>query len=334
MSGIILWCASGDVEELVGLEGERPGRMGFDELDAGGEGVGVATTAFLRVAFGHRVVAGLQAAAGGRDGFIPLCARLVVAVIHKEQLDFIHPAGSHLRCLRRTGNPVDSLRNLHRAVGLDLNEVPFPVQPFHEFLGQLQSRLTSRYYGVSGRRPLDFLDDVIDGHLASLLMRRVAEWACKVTPRQTDEHRRMPRETSLALQRVKNLIDSHGKTDSKGMRLYAVHDICRRVPLAFLHRRLVTFRNLLRDPPRDILRRRVERQHVIEVAVVERVMDALLYAREVTDHPVGVEALGTAVDGHNPVVAVDIGAFALIRKLEAVGTRYFHPFGDVIHCDH
>ncbi len=70
--------------------------------------------------------------------------------------------------------------------------------------------------------------------------------------------------------------------------------------------------HMLANPTSDILSCRVERQHIVEMLVVEPVVNLLLDMREVYHHTVGVQHFGTTIDGNNPIVTVKIFTLAAI----------------------
>ena len=78
------------------------------------------------------------------------------------------------------------------------------------------------------------------------------------------------------------------------------------VSFRLLYAHLVAFRNLVANPFGNVLRRGVERQQLVEVAVVEIAVDFLLDVGDVAHHTVVVERAGAAVYRHNPIVAVHL----------------------------
>jgi len=77
----------------------------------------------------------------------------------------------------------------------------------------------------------------------------------------------------------------------------------RRSP-AFLHRRLVAFGNLLDDPSGNVLGRRIERQQLVEVTVIEVAVNLVLDPLEIADHSVGIQFFCLAEHRYDPIMAV------------------------------
>lgn len=103
------------------------------------------------------------------------------------------------------------------------------------------------------------------------------------------------------------------------------------VTLAFLNVDAVAVRGLFTDPSGYVLGRRVEGEEFVEISVVKIGGDAFLDVAEINHHTVGVKFLCPAVDGDNPVMAVQTGAFALVGQIEAVTACKFKTFADIIH---
>lgn len=89
--------------------------------------------------------------------------------------------------------------------------------------------------------------------------------------------------------------------------------------------------NLFANPASDILRRRVKRQQLVEVTVVEIVVYPVLYVFEINHHPFGIKSFCLAIYGDNPIVTVQVGTFAFIREIEPVAARNLHFLSYVIH---
>ena len=85
------------------------------------------------------------------------------------------------------------------------------------------------------------------------------------------------------------------------------------------------------NPAGQVLGRRVEVQHLVQVAMVDLPVDQSLDFGEVAHHAVAVQFLGTAIDVDFPVVAVEVLAFALVIEVQLVAGGYFKGFADVIH---
>ena len=85
------------------------------------------------------------------------------------------------------------------------------------------------------------------------------------------------------------------------------------------------------NPAGQVLGRRVEIEHLVQVAVVDLPVDQSLDLGEVAHHAVAVQFLGTAIDVDLPVVAVEVLALALVIEVQLVAGGYFKGFADVIH---
>ena len=90
-----------------------------------------------------------------------------------------------------------------------------------------------------------------------------------------------------------------------------------------LHHSLVA-RGYLRDnPERYVLGRRIERQHAVQVLMIEKVHYLVFHFGEVNHHSVGVEFTRFAHHLYLPVVAMCGRTLALIRKRKMMTGRYF-----------
>lgn len=105
------------------------------------------------------------------------------------------------------------------------------------------------------------------------------------------------------------------------------------IAFAFLDVDTVAVGHLLANPACEVLGGGIEWHYLVDGLVVEAVHDAALDVGEVGDHAVGVEGFGAAVDGDDPVVAVEDGAFALVVELKIVAGGYFETFLDVVHSE-
>ena len=75
---------------------------------------------------------------------------------------------------------------------------------------------------------------------------------------------------------------------------------------------------MVADPTGDILRRRIDIQYFVDIFMVKRVFHYLFDVREVGDHAVLVEFCRLAIDDNNPVVTVQVLAFALVGQRQVV----------------
>ena len=85
------------------------------------------------------------------------------------------------------------------------------------------------------------------------------------------------------------------------------------------------------NPAGQVLGRRVEIEHLVQVAMIYLPVDQSFDFREVAHHAVAVQLFGTAIDVDLPVVAVEVLALALVIEVELVARGYFEGFADVIH---
>lgn len=113
--------------------------------------------------------------------------------------------------------------------------------------------------------------------------------------------------------------------------LIAIFYIGGSITVAFLHGGLVALWYLVHTPTGDILSRRVEGQHVIQVLMVKLAMNLLLDMLEVAHHAVGVEFFCLAKHLNMPVMAVKVLAFAGIGELQAMAGGNLYLLRYVIH---
>ena len=85
------------------------------------------------------------------------------------------------------------------------------------------------------------------------------------------------------------------------------------------------------NPAGQILRRRVEIEHIVQITMVYLPVNQPFDFGKVADHAVAVQLFGAAIDIDLPVVTVEVLALALIIEVELVAGGYFKGFADVIH---
>ena len=103
------------------------------------------------------------------------------------------------------------------------------------------------------------------------------------------------------------------------------------VAFALLHIDTIALWQLVAHPLGDVLGCRVARKHFVEVDVVKLRCDAPGDFLIVNNHSVGVQLLGFAVNCDDPIVTMQLAAFAGIGQLEAMAGRDDQTFAYVIH---
>lgn len=97
------------------------------------------------------------------------------------------------------------------------------------------------------------------------------------------------------------------------------------------HISAVAVRDGIHNPLGQVLGRRVEVQHFIDIGMIYLSVNQALNLSEVAHHAVAVKFLGTAIHIDLPVVAVQVLAFALIVEVKLMAGGDFEGFSDVIH---
>ena len=62
----------------------------------------------------------------------------------------------------------------------------------------------------------------------------------------------------------------------------------------------------------------VERQHLVQDLMIQLGFDRLLDVAEVNDHSLGIQLLGTAIDGDDPIVSMQMLTFAAVGETKPV----------------
>lgn len=202
------------------------------------------------------------------------------------------------------------------AVGLDGHKFASLVQAADERRCHLQRRLPSGQHHVCGGIAGHDAHDFCLGHLCPLFVTGVAEGATQVAARKADKDGRGAHMEAFTLQGVENLVDYHGLKNDV---LIARFDVTGRVALRLLESHLVTLGYLVGDPSGQVLRRGVKVEHLVQVTVVQLVLDEFLDMAEIDDHAVIVQLFCLAIDDGNPVMAVQVAAFAFIVEFQLVG---------------
>ena len=60
--------------------------------------------------------------------------------------------------------------------------------------------------------------------------------------------------------------------------------------------------------------------------------DRLLDVAEVNDHSLGIQLLGTAIDGDDPIVSMQMLTFAAVGEVKPMCGRNLHSFDDGVHA--
>ena len=89
------------------------------------------------------------------------------------------------------------------------------------------------------------------------------------------------------------------------------------------HISTVAVRDSVDNPLGQVLGRRIEVQHLVDVGMVDLAVNQALDLGEVAHHAVAVELFGTAIHIDLPVVAMQVLAFALIVEIKLVTCGYF-----------
>ena len=62
----------------------------------------------------------------------------------------------------------------------------------------------------------------------------------------------------------------------------------------------------------------VERQHLVQDLMIQLGFDRLLDVAEVNDHSLGIQLLGTAIDGDDPIVSMQMLTFTAVGETKPV----------------
>ena len=85
----------------------------------------------------------------------------------------------------------------------------------------------------------------------------------------------------------------------------------------------VAVRDGVDNPFGQVLSRRIEVQHLVDVGMVDLAVNQALDLGEVAHHAVAVELLATAIHVDLPVVAMQVLAFALVVEVKLMAGGYF-----------
>ena len=89
------------------------------------------------------------------------------------------------------------------------------------------------------------------------------------------------------------------------------------------HISAIAVRNGIHNPFGQILRRRIEVQHLVDISVVDFTMNQTFDFGEIAHHAIAVELLATAIHVNLPVVAMQVLALALIVEVKLMACGYF-----------
>lgn len=144
-----------------------------------------------------------------------------------------------------------------RAVGLYLYVEVGVVQGIDKG-GQLslQRRFSASYDGMAGLKPEAFIHDVVDVHLLSLVVHRIAKGTSQVAAARADKYGGRAGVVALALNGAEYLVNLH----NRGLIVYFIRSL---VVQALHHIHTIGLRDLFANPPGNILCRRIERQDVV-----------------------------------------------------------------------
>lgn len=196
------------VEEFMGLEGERPAGVRLDVGNRGSEEFGIAR----RIA----AIAGLQGIDFRRDAVVWL--HRLPAINDFQFIDGLQTQrriGAKIE-FRGAGVPIDgkSVGGGYGAVGFDLYEFAGAVQALHERGRELEHRLAAGNDHMTRRVRGNRLHNVLLREFAESAMVGVAEAAPQVAPRQANENGGRAGEVPFALQRIENFVYSHRASSS------------------------------------------------------------------------------------------------------------------------
>ena len=85
----------------------------------------------------------------------------------------------------------------------------------------------------------------------------------------------------------------------------------------------VAVRDGIHNPFSQILGRRVEVKHLVDIGMVNLPMNQALDLGEIAHHAIAVEFLGAAIHVNLPVVAMQVLTFALVVEIELMAGGYF-----------
>ena len=115
--------------------------------------------------------------------------------------------------LRGTGEPIDAMRGIFGAVGLEANHLTCLVECVEQGLVKLQRRLAACKHDMNtlvGGECLYGRQNLARGHLCVGCKIGVTERTMQVAAAEADENGRAAGEITLALQGIENLVDTIG----------------------------------------------------------------------------------------------------------------------------
>ena len=82
----------------------------------------------------------------------------------------------------------------------------------------------------------------------------------------------------------------------------------------------------------DVLSGWVERQYLVQDLMIQFGFDRLLDVTEVDDHALCIQLFGTAIDGDDPIVSMQLLTFTAVGEAKPVCGRDLHSFNDGVHA--
>ena len=107
--------------------------------------------------------------------------------------------------------------------------------------------------------------------------------------------------------------------------------INRDISFGFLDGDLIAVLYMVADPARDILGRRIDVQHLVDILMIEGVLYDFLDVGEIGHHAILIQLLRLAIDDNDPVMAVQVLALAFVRQHQVMCRRNLYSFFYVIH---
>ena len=100
----------------------------------------------------------------------------------------------------------------------------------------------------------------------------------------------------------------------------------RDISFGFLDGDLIAVLYMVADPARDILGRRIDVQHLVDILMIEGVLYDFLDVGEIGHHAILIQLLRLAIDDNDPVMAVQVLALAFESLFFFLRNTSFHHF--------
>ena len=248
----------------------------------------------------------------------------------------VRPAFGLIDHLRRTGDPVDAFGKRTRAVGLYADIEACCVEGVEERFVHLQGWFSARqdkHFPPLVRYIVEvegFGYDLAGGHLCIFGEIGITPRTAKVTSAESHKHRRDATMCSFALKRIKYFVNAITQI-FKSFNRSIVHLIDGGVAFGFLDGDLIAVLHVVANPAGDIFRRRVDVQHFVDVLVVKGIFDYFLDMREIRHHAVCIQFFRLAIDDDDPVMTMQVLAFALVTQHEIMRRGNLYSLFYVIH---